>query len=176
MTNGMAYLVCFVLRFKKHFLLWQDGGSDPDSYAMDIQRRKILQADTEDEIRKMAVTFGIAVAPSDVHVIDLDALDVILRNLRPSRRISQRASEKLLECWNAVDDLSRSLGVVSELFATKNDALSDAVYEKLFYGNNLPSVREDVGMFHPFFSRDEMIWLRNFFRVKIYKVFEVAGF
>ncbi|MES2282080.1 MAG: hypothetical protein V4542_11760 [Pseudomonadota bacterium] len=139
MSSDLHYVVKFAYMHHRFYLLWKDGGADPDRYAKSPRSSRILSASTKHELLVLADANGFAVATQATQVIDLDLVFRSLRNLRPSKPLSQRECELLLECWNALEDLARTLKVgFFPARADRGDA--NAVCRKLFKGNNVPAV------------------------------------
>jgi hypothetical protein len=63
----------------------------------------------------------------------------------------------VLTAWNLFDDLATSLRATIEL----DRARSQPLYEKLFWGNNLPSVTPPAKHFTPAWDDDERLLLRD---------------
>jgi hypothetical protein len=67
---------------------------------------------------------------------------------------------EFLAAWNLFGDIARSCPRSGVNF-TDRDSHLGAVYEKLFYGNNLPSVTPPGEHYAPEWSRDEIAGLRD---------------
>lgn len=63
----------------------------------------------------------------------------------------------VLDFWNIVDDLSSSTGIPYE--GNKKDCLTNSIYDKLFYGNNLPTINTSTRTYTPQFTSEEQIRL-----------------
>jgi hypothetical protein len=66
----------------------------------------------------------------------------------------------LLACWNLCVDVAAGTG---RPLQDRSPAL-DPVYDKLFFGNNLPSMTPPGEHFEPSWSADELATLRTFMR------------
>ena len=63
----------------------------------------------------------------------------------------------ILEFWNIVDDISES--VKKSIY--KRTDISERIYEKLFYGNNLKSINTSGRVYVPKWSDEELEVLKN---------------
>ena len=63
----------------------------------------------------------------------------------------------ILEFWNIVDDISES--VKKSIY--KRTDISERIYEKLFYGNNLKSINTSGREYVPKWSDEELEVLKN---------------
>ncbi len=129
------YVVCMRTDGVNHFLLWQDGDSEPDRYATDAQSNLIAAASVQ-ALKAKAKELNIEVSDQDPQFIDIDEAQRVVRDMRPNESLPENHAQLLLEAWNALEDLSNTLHLQSPLSFSSGDA----VYEKLFCGNNLPSV------------------------------------
>ena len=69
-----------------------------------------------------------------------------------------------LAVWNLFGDIARSCPGYGVSFVGHDEQLG-AVYEKLFHGNNLPSVTPPGEHYVPALSREEIAGLRQTFQV-----------
>ena len=100
-----------------------------------------------------AAAHGLPVAGGDMILHDLDALAGWLQKqeLRPAD------CESLLTAWNLFADVSRSTG---GSFDTDPE-LTGKIYEKLFWGNNLPGVTPEGKSYRPIWTRRELKLMRE---------------
>ena len=84
--------------------------------------------------------------------LNLDGLKQLLE--LPS---SEEVCTQLLEAWNLYGDIARNLD------ATFDDDGEEAqrCYDKLFYGNNLPSITPAGERYRPYFTDDEQQLIRD---------------
>lgn len=140
MSGRLHYVVCLRTTNQDWHLLWKDGGSKPDRYVALPRSSKFLLAKTRSGLAKLATERGIAVSNQLAHVVDIAGMHRALTRLRPDRPLSEHTAQVLLESWNALEDMGRSIEAapIPADPAIKDEA--QRVYDKLFYGNNLPSV------------------------------------
>lgn len=159
MNSETVYIVEFRWRQDHCYLLWRDGGSGSDEYVTHPNSSAILAAKTQDDLLHLAQANGLDVSRREAQSIDLEAMLQALERLRPSNPLSRRTCEFLLECWNALEDLARTLKM--EFFSTDVDVRqTNAICRKLFEGNNLASVSSGDLAYHAQFSSSELRVLR----------------
>lgn len=162
MTQDVYYVVCLVADGQRRFVLWKDGGSEPDRYVTLPRSSGLAMSNTERGLAKLARRHRLPISEQEPHTVDLDAMRRALAAMRPGKPISQRTARILLECWNALEDMARSLQVPFEGPTSKRE--TQAVYDKLFYGNNLPSITPADLRYQPLFTDRERSLLRSVLR------------
>jgi len=165
MNKNIYYLVRWMYNDKDFFLLWYDGGANPDGYVLRNQKEPtLLITRTKNEITEYAQKYGFRLSPQGESVLDFNELSKALKRLRPNRHLSQKMSEVFLNFWNTLDDISSStkIQLISQDLFHKEDL--DRLYEKLFYGNNLPPVTPEGSEYFPILVDKEQGIIRNFFR------------
>jgi hypothetical protein len=86
-------------------------------------------------------------------LLDLDSLVEWLK-----RDVSGAVDcEVFLGAWNLFDDVSRSVGSTFD----PDHNLTRDIYEKLFRGNNLPSVSPEGKSYHPTWTESELQIMRE---------------
>lgn len=134
---NITHCIC---RFKNDgvegYFLWHS--NDVDGVLVD-EKRKLIVFTSVEELRSYAQDRRIPLSPESPSFYDLDELSVWIRNPSPE---SIDAS-KLLSNWNIFADVALSVGSSFD----EEHLLTQTVYDKLFYANNLPSVnrgRSDI--------------------------------
>ncbi len=137
-------------------LIWQtdDGmeasGEDTDTVLVIDQR--IATAPTADALAELAARHGLDFEDTEADRLNLDWLEQLLE--LPA---SEEICTQLLNAWNLYGDIARSLD------ATLDDDGEEAqqCYDKLFYGNNLPSITPVGENYRPFFTDSEQQLIRG---------------
>ena len=137
-------------------LIWQtdDGmeasGEDTDTVLVIDQR--IATAPTAAALAELAVRHGLDFEDTEADRLNLDGLEQLLE--LPA---SEEICAQLLNAWNLYGDIARSLG------ATLDDdgEQTQRCYDKLFYGNNLPSITPVGEHYRPFFTDAEQQLIRG---------------
>jgi hypothetical protein len=168
MNARRCYLVRWIYEGKNLFLLWRYGEKGPDYYVLrDQDEPVLLMTSTRKEIIDHAKKRDLQTSQDAEHVLDFTDLDKVLRRMRPGKYFSQKMSEVLLNFWNMLDDVSNSVKIQLipvDCFDKKD---LDKLYEKLFFGNNLPSVTPEGSKYFPIMIAKELKILRKLFRQAI---------
>lgn len=164
MSAPLYYIVCWLLNNQKLFLLWVDGGKRPDYYVLHEKSMKLLIFQTNEEMASYTEKHKMELVDQPADVIDFNKSNIALTALRPNMPLSLAKAELLLNVWNALDDVSRSTNVQLIPVNLCTQENMDKLYEKLFYGNNLPSVTPEGKKYFPLFDAEERSILRKLFR------------
>lgn len=162
--QSLSYVVLLRACGREHFLLWQSGGAAPDRYVLQPGTSSFLRAATLEALLDGAVKLGCRVAEPTPEVLDLDRLFRMLTALRPERSSSTRTCECLLNGWNTLEDMARSIGIPMDAPDPEEKATLGLAYDKLFYGNNLPALTPAGQRYNPLFSAGERRAMRRHLR------------
>jgi hypothetical protein len=112
---------------------------------------RVVWFSDEESAREYALAQNLTLAPEEeLRLHDLDsAVGWLEADAEPDCRL-------LLAIWNLAGDVARS---VNEPFEDRGEVL-DRVYDKLFFGNNLPSMTPPGEQYHPQWSEEELRLLR----------------
>lgn len=163
-SEHLIYVVCLLVSSKKYFLLWRDCGPDPDRYVSLPDSTRLLVARTSKEVLALAVKSGMHVEKHAPVLVDLDAGWRALAGLRSGRRSSQAVCRVLLNAWNALEDMARTMEIAIHEENPRSAKLLQKTYDKLFYGNNIPAVTPAVETYLPVFSDQERQLMRTSLR------------
>jgi hypothetical protein len=94
--------------------------------------------------------------PVDIEDASLFDLDVVAGWLK-KEDVEAVDCKQLLAAWNLFDDVSRSVGGSFDA----DHKLTKKIYEKLFWGNNLPSVTPEGKSYHPVWTKREIKIMRE---------------
>lgn len=141
------YRILYRLDGAERFLLWFTG--DHDGVVTDADGR-VPAFVSNDDLRVFADNLGIEVVEETPILHDLDAIRNWLRDPRPTNVNCQA----VLAAWNLFIDVAHS--VADGVSFLKIDHELDVVYEKAFWGNNLPAVTPEGESYHPLWSLEEM--------------------
>jgi len=132
-------------------LLWYTNDSDGVTTTAD---NCVLSFKTEADLLAYSHAHSLVVKQEEPVLHNLDAIAAWLA--RPQAETI--VCSDFLDAWNLFGDIARSCPQYSVGFAARDKHLSD-VYEKLFYGSNLPSVTPPGEHHTPEWSRDEITGL-----------------
>jgi hypothetical protein len=136
-------------------IVWFDGGDEPDGVLVDDDGRVIVQANMaalRDYARAERIRIDTA-GTEDVWALDLDS--VAFWTI-----VADEASVdciELLNAWNLFVDLAHSVGTEFD----DRGEIRDQIYDKLFWGNNLPAMTPEGESFEPTWSDEELVVLRD---------------
>jgi len=172
--QGLAYAVSLRVCNADYLLLWQDGGDMPDKYCVQPGAMQFLLARTSTELLRKATKFELKIADQEPVVMDLDKAFRVLAALRPNKTSSERSCQILLDAWNTLEDMARSLNISLE-GKIEDMELLHVAYDKLFYGNNLSPVTPVNENYNPLFSSEERRVMRSYFRQMWCEILERTG-
>jgi len=139
-------------------LIWQtDDGTqvtDEDTDGVLVLDGKIVTAPTSEALTTVAARHGLELEDSDGGVQVLDDVEELLE--LPA---TEETCAQVLDAWNLFADIARSVS------ATLNDTGDEwqKCYDKLFFGNNLPSVTPVGEHYRPYFTAEEQRRIRDVF-------------
>lgn len=143
------------------YLLWYtDDSTDSaecDGVLLDGQGRLLTFCHLA-ELHDCAVRLGLSVEP-EVNPEPLD-LDVVQRWLEAASK-SMVDCETFLEAWNLFSDLAAT---VQGGLAHIDERNEDSIYNKLFWGNNLPALTPPGKHYKPTWTKSEVGRLRKVLR------------
>lgn len=165
MSNPNFELVNLKYESSQLFLVWKSCEDDPDQYLTVPGSGELFVSRDEAEIRKIASTLGGGLVLSEnLTEFDLKRFWRSLEQLRPSRRISIAGCSLILDTWNLFEDIARSTNLPVKMISIEGQRIDQKIYEKFFYGNNLPSVTPNGEIYSPKFSSEELKVIRYWFR------------
>lgn len=131
-------------------LVWQtDDGSqevEGDSDGVLVDNGRVVVVRAAEEFSVVAGQYGLSLEEGNGDVQNLDGLAQLLE-----LPISEVICAQVLNAWNLLDDIARSVGRTLE---SRSPGL-DTCYDKLFWGNNLESVTPAGEHYIPYFSDEE---------------------
>ena len=139
-------------------LIWQTDDStqvtDEDTDAVLVLDGRIVTAFTTEDLTTVAARHGLELKDSDGAVQVLDDVEELLE--LPA---SEAICAQVLDAWNLFADIARS---VSATLDDTGEAWQQC-YDKLFFGNNLPSVTPAGEEYRPCFTVEEQRLIRDVF-------------
>jgi hypothetical protein len=166
MQSDDSYVVSFIFEKKARFLLWQDGESAPDRFIVSGDDHELIVAESIKNICVRAEQLNIKLNAQEATVYDLDLLFETIHRLTPNRTLTQLECEQILEVWNVFDDLARSIAKRPDTNVQVNGEDTHAAYEKIFHGNNLPSITLPGDTYLPVLSEHECVAIRDVMKAK----------
>ncbi len=143
-----VYELLYRLGGSERFLLWFTG--ETDGVITDAEGRVLTFASARDLIEYASLA-ELVVSREEPRLHDLDAVRAWLADPRGE---SVDCDETLC-AWNLFVDVARSVSASGEAFLAA-DAAQGALYDRVFWGCNLPAVTPEGEAFHPSWTRDEV--------------------
>ena len=160
-TKKIAYATCISTDSKNYYLLWMNGAAETDFFVCNPKSKNIIVAENISELNSIANELEFELSNEAVANINMSELLRLLKTI-DGRPISTKTASYLLEGWNCLEDVARSAQINFQDLSGGKDL--SGIYEKLFYGNNLPAVTPSKTTYHPVFSKSERRALRNYLR------------
>lgn len=139
------------------YFLWFTGdaadGSGPDGILLD-EAEHVVTFRRLDDLRDYASHRGLSVAEVNPQPLDLDAVE---RWLAAARKTTVDCVT-FLNAWNLFSDLASAVrGGPAHI----DDRREGRIYDKLFWGNNLPALTPRGKHYTPIWSKSEVGRMRN---------------
>jgi hypothetical protein len=151
-----AYPVWFRLHGVDCGLIWQTDDGTQTSYedtdTVLVLDRRVATALTAEALAELAARHGLAIEDDEDEPLDFDGLDHLLE--LPA---SEEICSQLLNAWNLYGDIARSL----EATLHDDGEKAQQCYDKLFYGNNLPSITPAGERYRPHLTDVEQQLIRD---------------
>jgi hypothetical protein len=147
----MHYQVRCRLDGADSYLIWFSNDSDGVVVEAD---GSVPAFRTRTDLSGYAARQGLAFEDEEPGEFDLDAVERCLR--RPDPEAID--CSLFLNCWNLFDDIASSLGCAA---FQQSSRAAGVVYDKLFWGNNLPAVTPPGERFIPIWSEDQVAEIRR---------------
>jgi hypothetical protein len=152
-TSRQYYSFSYRLDGQIQYLIWftdEDDGVYLDADAT------VPSFSKQEELYEYAQAAGISVDLAESVLLDLDTVSEWLVD----RTADTVDCVVLLNAWNLFDDVSRSLGGT---FDANRERTGD-IYNKLFWGNNIPAMTPEGQSFHPTWTQIELDIMREVLR------------
>jgi hypothetical protein len=154
----MEYFVfSYRISSEDDYLIWVSDDEDSKDHFVTDESGKIPSFASLSDLQQFAVHRGLPLTPSELHLLDLDA---IIGWLSKGAEIPE--CNELLNAWNACSDVSASFQENERLFAKLNFA-NKPIYDKLFWGSNLPAVTPAGERYDPVWNTSEIESLTTIF-------------
>lgn len=153
----------YVFNGKVTVLIWQVTDKNyGDNFKLD-SKKNLIESPSVDQMKKRLGKEAEKVIWEDESSINFDKFWVALRNLRVGRGSSIKTCDILLNGWNFIEDMLTTFNYEDEKKKLRVPILQKT-YDKVFYGNNLPSVTPEGVSYEPLWLREEIVSMRKAFR------------
>jgi hypothetical protein len=162
MTLYLYFLLWYRLHHQDGYLIWITANADISTVAAVTDRVLV------DETGKLLIFLSTAKAIEYSNLFDWKLEDdvPVLHNLDSVRMWLSHPSASVncydfLAAWNLFTDVSQSINGQDFIV---HDPFTDRIYDKLFWGNNLPSVTPNGAHYEPAWSAQEITQLQRVFK------------
>ena len=154
----LYYKVAFIYKTRYLYTLWYT--NDVDGLLNENKEMKYFN--NENELNNYCVNKKINIEPDSIVLYNIDEI-----NKTKSDIYVNINCEYILNLWNITADIAETIGIT--FYGNENKITN--IYNKVFYGNNLPSLRGDNEEYIPSWNKKEINIL-----IKVlddcYKIFE----
>lgn len=147
-NNVEHYIVVFIYSKHKYYFIWKSDEND----VFLTQNDKIIFWHDIYSLKKFCEINDINFADEKEIVYNIDCCENWCNSMAEKIDCST-----ILNLWNIFSDLHSSIGVEFE----GSLEYYNAVYDKLFYGNNLPCVNSTSEKYLPNFNRAELLKIKE---------------
>ena len=148
--NNEYFNLWFRLDARDAYLIWFDG--EPDGVVVDADGKVPCFLNNED-LSRYAASLNLSVKTEEPILHDLD---FVASWLKTENDVTVDC-DIFLAAWNLFDDVSHSVG---GSFDT-NRKLTAKIYDKLFWGNNIPAVTPEGEHYEPTWTKRELKIMRE---------------
>ena len=143
------YFCCCRLDEKDFYFIWFS--DEADGVYLDLQGNFVVYNDLESLI-SYTKEQNLFIKDEEPVFYNLQKLETIL-----SKKSFKVDCVEFLNAWNLFDDISRSV----EGNFDPDHKITKKIYDKLFWGNNLPAVTPEGKYYEPLWSKKELEIIRD---------------
>lgn len=159
MDKFTSYPYAYIHKGKKRILVWQSNEDGHDNFKID-DNNLLISAVTKIELNKLLGTQAENLNWEYYNEINFDKFLNSLKNLKSGTYSKEVTCNTLIEGWNFIEDLAYTLGLDQELDKLNSPTMKK-VYNKCFFGNNLPSITPERKSYNPIWREEEIILFRK---------------
>ena len=148
--NRQYYILWFRLDVQNSYLIWF--GDEDDGVVTDAIGKVPCFLKTDDLLR-YASSLNLPIKAEEPILHDLDFVASWLK----TKNAETVDCDIFLAAWNLFDDVSRSVGGNFNA----DHKLTAKIYEKLFWGNNIPAVTPEGEHYEPTWTNQELMIMRE---------------
>lgn len=130
---------------KELFLLWFSDDID----GVVVEKNKILIFASMQEILAYSKTKNIDIVIDAITLYNFDKITLWLSKYKNEKIICH----EILNIWNFFTDISKSLNI--KFIGNNKDKITNKIYNKLFWGSNLPSVTPKGKFYIPIWRKSK---------------------
>ncbi len=139
----------FIIDDKRYYSIWcqYDGSDESKKDKVMLEDNKVLTFTEKSDLIRYAERVGITIIEDEEFRNDIH----VMKRFRYRRR--KKDCIYLINIWNMVSDINYSLG--RKTFAECRNSDVDNIYDKMFYGLNLPAITPEGEEWLPTFTNRE---------------------
>jgi hypothetical protein len=153
------YKVAFIYKTRYLYTLWYTNDVD----GLLNENGKIKYFNNENELNNYCINKKINIEFDSIEIYNIDKINKIKSDIYVNIDC-----EYILNLWNITTDIAKTIGAT--FYGNKKNEIIN-VYDKIFFGNNLPSVRGDGEEYIPSWNKKEINILIKVLE-DCYKIFE----
>lgn len=123
----------------------------------------LLIKDKQQDLLLVAKQHNLEMSDQEVDYFDISDALALLNKMQPDQQLSTKLCKILLDSMNILEDMAKALSIPVGIPTVEENKKLDVVYDKIFWGNNLPSVTPEGKSYHPLFLSDEIVLLTTYF-------------
>jgi hypothetical protein len=144
------YALWYRLDSQDRYLVWVEGEDSSKDTVMLDRNGYLLVFDLPDRVLDYAEKNNLSISVENLSVHDLDRIESWIGNIS-----SPLDCVNILSAWNLFSDVSHSVERYQERFVLL-DRTHHEIYNKIFFGNNLPSITPEGETYVPEWSLAEL--------------------
>lgn len=157
--SELYYRVCIIFLKKEYYLFWKD-----DLFFISNEDGKMLIESNQGDLLLAANKHKLSISDQSVDTLDIDHAFRVLKQMRRDRPLSEDSCRVLLDSINILEDMAKTLGMPVGLQDSEENASLNHLYDKIFWGNNLPSVTPEGKSYSPLVLPNEIKLIRKYLR------------
>lgn len=155
------YPCIFKIKDSERVLCWGYGlDNDPNHFLKAADGRLVCYDALASMHADGAFNRSYTLHYGDAASYDFKVFFRLVNQLRHGRVSNTKSASVLLNTFNMFEDLAYTLDLHAEALL-KGNPLVDKIFEKLFWGNNLPSVTPEGESYHPFWNKEEAKYMQH---------------
>lgn len=144
------YPLIFIVRNNEYYCIWCS--AEKDGFVK--EDNKLIFFESIEKLNIYAKSINIVLQQSHTNF----CIDIAMEWLKITGK-KNVDSKYFLDFWNIIADLANTFG--GEFYGNSNEGIINDLYNKLFYGNNIPALKGDGEEFTPEWREEELQYLTN---------------
>jgi hypothetical protein len=154
------YKLAFLYKNKYLYTLWYTNDID----GLLNENDKMIFFYSEHELINYCKNDNLYIMDDDIVIYNIDEINKIIFN-----NGINIDCKYLLDLWNITADIAKTINI--PFYGNEKETIN--IYNKIFYGNNLPSIRGNGEIYIPHWNNDETELILKIVK-ECYKIFELS--